>query len=322
MRRHGSPELLNATRLKSAVVIASLLVLFACAGPHGSNTNAEEGFAPRMTSFNPYTNNPVFTAGAAGAWDSKIRERGFILFEDSIYKLWYTGFTSDDDTALKKLGYATSSDGINWQRHPGNPIFGGKWTEDMFVLKHEGTYYMFAEGYKDVAHYLTSPDGISWTEQGDLTLLKTNGDTIPGPYGTPVVFVENGKWYLFYERNDEAIWVATSSDKRTWRNIQDEPVLKPGPEKFDLGAVAANQVVKYNGRYYMYYHANADPMWATKPTPWSSNVAMSEDLIHWTKYPQNPITEGDHSSPVTVYDGKVLRLYTMHPEVWLYTSNP
>lgn len=298
-----------------------LIVLIACAGQHRSDVNTDDGFSPRMTNFIPYPNNPVFTAGAPDAWDSKIRERGFILFEDSMYRMWYTGFRSHDDSDIKKLGYATSYDGIEWERHPKNPIFGEKWTEDMFVMKHEGTYYMFAEGPKDVAHYLTSPDGISWTERGDLVILKTTGDTIPGPYGTPVVYVENGRWYLFYERNDEAIWMATSSDRKVWKNIQDEPVLKPGPEKFDLGAVAANQIVKHEGRYYMYYHANADPMWASKPTPWSSNVAMSEDLIHWKKYPQNPITEGDHSSPVTVDDGKSLRLYTMHPEVWMYSNS-
>jgi hypothetical protein len=53
-------------------------------------------------------------------------------------------------------------------------------------------------------------------------------------------------------------------------------------------------------------------------TEWTSNVAMSKDLIHWTKYPGNPIVKGDFSSPITVFDGKQFRLYTMHPSVCLY----
>ena len=116
------------------------------------------------------------------------------------------------------------------------------------------------------------------------------------------------------------IWLATSNDKITWKNIQDEPVLKMGPEEYDAGAVAANQIVKYNGRYYMYYHASTNPDWA-KPGAnalWTSNIAMSTDLIHWEKYPKNPLVEGDTSSPILVFDDERYCLYTMHEQVRLY----
>lgn len=304
--------------MKSIFPILSLFALFACHNQSAQSGSADDDFPAQLTEFTPHDKNPVFSAGAPDAWDRKIRERGFIIFEDTIYKLWYTGFISDDESDTRYLGYATSTDGISWQRHAGNPIFKEKWTEDMFVVRHDDRYYMYAEGVKDVAHYLISKDGIHWEEQGNLVILTTTGDTIPDPYGTPVIWIENNKWHLFYQRNDEGIWLATSNDQKTWKNVQDEPVLKPGPEKFDLGAVAADQVIKYKDRYYLYYHANADPMWTTRPSPWSSNVAVSNDLVHWKKYTGNPITDGDHSSPVTVFDGKRLRLYTMHPDVWLY----
>ena len=179
---------------------------------------------------------------------------------------------------------------------------------------------MYAEGVKDIAHLLTSDNGITWREEGDLVIINTRGDTLPGPYGTPTVFIEDGKWYLFYEINDSAIWIATSTDKLTWKNITDVPVLKPGPEKYDLGAVAVNQVVKHNGKYYLYYHASADPGWATNPGAWNSNAAVSSDLIKWKKYAGNPIVEGDHSSPIVVKDAQGPKLYTMHPDVWLFEN--
>lgn len=276
-------------------------------------------FAREMVEFVPYKQNPVFTPTNDETWDKHIRERGFILKEDGIYKMWYTGYSGGDNDP-KSLGYATSQDGISWTRYPKNPIFSQKWTEDMFVMKYSGTYYMYAEGKNDVAHTLTSADGINWQEQGDLIILTSKGDTIPGPYGTPSVLIENGKWYLFYERNDEAIWLATSTDHRTWTNVQDEPVISKGPGIYDSGALAANQVVKYNGKYYIYYHASTNTDWA-KPdatSVWTSNVAMSTDLVHWIKYPANPIVEGDHSSPILVQEGNKFRLYTMHNEVWLY----
>jgi beta-1,2-mannobiose phosphorylase / 1,2-beta-oligomannan phosphorylase len=302
-------------------LLVPLIVFFliSCKNKGTKTAGTENDFPDEMVKFTSYKSNPVFTHGDSSAWDNRIRERGFILNEDTIYKMWFTGY-KDNDTAVKYLGYATSKDGINWQRYSGNPIFKEKWTEDVFVFRHDGKYHMYAEGFKDVAHLLLSDDGIHWQEQGDLVIINTRGDTLPGPYGTPTVFVEDGKWYLFYEINDEAIWLASSSDKKTWKNVSDDPVLKPGPEKYDLGAVAVNQVVKHNGKYYLYYHASADPGWAKNPGAWNSNAAMSTDLVHWTKYPGNPLVEGDHSSPILVKEKKGTRLYTMHPDVWMYES--
>src|SRR5688572_7711937 len=303
------------------LMVIIIILLSACTNNTPKENSTADGFAPEMVEFEPYNSNPVFTQGDSSAWDNSIRERGFILNEDTIYKMWYTGFKGPNtDTTVKHLGYATSKDGIIWERYPGNPVFTGRWTEDMMVFKHDGKYHMYAEGFKDIAHLLLSDDGIHWKDQGDLKITTTKGDTLPGPYGTPTVFIENGKWYLFYEKLDSAIWLATSTDKLNWKNISDEPVIKPGPEKYDLGAVAANQVVKHNGKYYLYYHASADIEWLSNNGAWNSNAAMSTDLIHWTKYPGNPLVEGDHSSPITVYDGKKVRLYSMHPDVWLYMN--
>jgi beta-1,2-mannobiose phosphorylase / 1,2-beta-oligomannan phosphorylase len=288
--------------------------------PSSEKMNQEE-FPGELVEFIPNASNPVFAGTGKNTWDSKIRERGFILLEDSIYKLWYTGYNGPESVS-KYLGYAISKDGIKWTRYSDKPIFSEKWTEDVFVMKNEGVYYMYAEGKNDVAHFLTSGDGIHWKEQGDLVIRMVNGEAIPGPYGTPTVWVENGKWYLFYERDDNGIWLAQSTDHKNWTNIQDDPVIKKGPEGTDASQIAANQVIKYKGRYYIYYHGypNVKSGNSNYPALWTSNVAMSADLIHWVKYPKNPIVEGDHSSPILVFDGKKYRLYTMHPSVWLYYS--
>jgi len=284
-----------------------------------SGNDVDQDFPRELVKFIPYEHNPVFGGTKGNTWDKVIRERGFILHENGFYRMWYTGY---DGTAnsTKYLGLATSPDGIKWTRNEKNPVFDQKWTEDMFVFRFEDKYYMYAEGLHDIAHLLISDDGVSWQEQGDLVILTAAGDTIPGPYGTPSILIENGKWHLFYERNDEGIWLAVSDDHMTWTNVQDEPVLQKGPGDYDSGAVACNQIIKLNGKYYMYYHGTSDSGWASPDAKsiWTSNVAMSDDLIHWTKYPGNPVVEGDHSSPIMVHDGEGYRLYTMHDEVWLY----
>lgn len=281
-------------------------------------TAAAPIFPPALVEFTPCEQNPVFEAAGPGHWDEYIRERGWILYEEGQYHLWYTGYTSGGN-AIKKLGYAVSSDGMHWERHPDNPVYGDTWTEDMMVVKVEGVYYMFAEGVNDETHLLSSTDRVHWEEHGKIIIHQSNGEPIaPGPFGTPTAWYENGTWYLFYERNDEAVWLATSTDRITWTNVQDSPVLERGPDAYDKAMIALDQIVKYNDTYYAYYHGLIPE---TKPGEWTSAVAASTDLIHWVKYPGNPIVRGDNSSPVLVQNEEGYRLYTMHPCIRAYEHN-
>ncbi|WP_149275794.1 glycoside hydrolase family protein [Pareuzebyella sediminis] len=267
-------------------------------------------FPDALVTFDTYSDNPIFQGSGEDTWDQKIRERGYILKEGDTYSMWYTGL-KPDGTPLS-LGYATSQDGISWKRYAENPIFNDSWTEDMMVLKVDDTYQMFAEGKNDVAHRLSSKDKIHWTDHGSLDIRKTDGSPLSeGPYGTPTVWFEDNVWYLFYERNDLGIWLATSKDLNVWTNVQDDPVIAMGPETYDQFGLAVNQIVKHNGWYYAYYHGTAFEDWHE----WSTNVAASKDLVHWKKYGQNPIMKENRSSGILVPDGTKFRLYTMHDKV-------
>ena len=291
------------------IFVLILIALTSC-GPDRSK-KSEVIFPSDIVNFTAYSKNPVFSGTGSPTWDEHIRERGYILREDSTYHLWYTGYR-DTVGATLYLGYATSKDGIVFNRFEGNPIFAESWVEDMMVVKSDSLYYMFAEGKNDVAHLMTSQDRIHWSDQGALDIRTVNGEKLSsGPYGTPTAWFENNLWYLFYERNDEGIWLATSTDLKMWTNWQDEPVIRKGPEAYDQFGVALSQIIKQEGVYYGYYHGTAFEDWHE----WSTNVAASTDLIHWTKYEANPIMKENKSSGILVHDGIQYRLYTMHPEV-------
>lgn len=295
-----------------------LFVVAGClAAPRGSS--AADEFPPSLVRFEPYEGNPVFRGAGGNAWDAKIRERGWILREGDDWRMWYTGYDGSPDAQMM-LGYATSRDGLTWTRHPGNPIYRQHWVEDMMIVRHEGTYYMFAEGKEDQAQLLTSPDGLRWERRGRLDIRYVDGRPLtPGPFGTPAAWHEDGQWYLFYERRDAGVWLASSADLKVWTNVQDEPVLKPGPEPYDRLMIAMNQVIRHDGRYYAYYHGSGTN---EKPRLWTTNVAVSTDLIHWRKFTANPLLpeRENKSSGIVVHDGKQFRLYTMHPEVQVHFS--
>ncbi|MCD6308650.1 MAG: glycosylase [Candidatus Latescibacteria bacterium] len=301
----------------SAIPAAACIVLMLLASPAAAAEppgDANDLFPPEMVSFVPYDGNPVFSGTGADTWDRMIRERGYILREGDAWHLWYTGY-NPERSDMKFLGYATSPDGLSWTRYPGNPVFTESWVEDMCVVHHGGLYYMFAEGRGDIAHMLTSADRVNWDDHGSLDIRYTDGKPLsPGPYGTPTVWIEGDTWYLFYERNNEAVWLAASTDGKVWTNVTDDPDISPGPAAYDSEAVALNQVIEYGDRYYAVYHACAHQPWRD----WNTSIAVSDDLVHWTKYPGNPIVAGDKSSGVYVHDGAVMRLYTMHPDVRVY----
>ena len=124
---------------------------------------AGELFPDELVHFVEYQRNPVFAGTGTGTWDRKIRERGCILRHSGKWHLWYTGY-SGERAAMKILGYATSEDGLTWERFPNNPVFDQSWTEDVHVVRHGDAFYMVAEGRGDIPHMLTSPDGIRWTD--------------------------------------------------------------------------------------------------------------------------------------------------------------
>jgi hypothetical protein len=279
-------------------------------------THADDEFPDVLVKFTAWRENPSFEAAGEGHWDAKIRERGWILKEQDAWRMWYTGYDGTRE-GKKMLGLATSRDGLHWTRHPGNPIYDGAWVEDMQVVKHGDKYVMFAEGLHDEAQLLESKDGLTWSRIGRLDVRLKNGEPIPaGPYGTPTAFFEDERWFLFYERSDEGVWLATSKDMRVWRNVQDEPVLEPGPGDYDRDWVALNQVIRHQGRFYAYYHGAAKPADGGQ-TLWSTAVATSDDLIHWKKYSHNPLLPlgQNKSSGIVIHDGARFRLYTMHGKV-------
>ena len=141
---------------------------------------AQVKFPSELTSFVPYGKGPVFTARGEGHWDVKIRERGWILREGDMYKMWFTGYDGTRE-GIKLVGYATSSDGVRWKRRD-KPLISDRWIEDMMIVKRGDTYYMFAEGRGDQAQLLTSTDGINWKHIGKLDVRLKNGKPLPkGP---------------------------------------------------------------------------------------------------------------------------------------------
>ena len=158
-------------------------VALVAAASVGSADDAD--FPSELVDFGPASAVPLFAGAGAGAWDATIRERGWIRREGpGEWRLWYTGY-DDAASPLKRLGLATSTDGLNWSRAAG-PLVADAWIEDVCLVRDGGRLVMFAEGEGDLAWRLESADGVTWNRRGPLDIRLVSGEPIPpGPRGTP-----------------------------------------------------------------------------------------------------------------------------------------
>ena len=73
-------------------------------------------YSPDGITWTKYAGNPVLSP-TVGSWDASALQPGWVAREGGQYKMWYAGVANN----IIKIGYATSSDGINWTKNP-NPI--------------------------------------------------------------------------------------------------------------------------------------------------------------------------------------------------------
>jgi len=142
---------------------------------------------------------PVLFPGAPGSWDVYDVYEPAVIKSGGVYEMWYSGF----DGYYNRIGYATSTNGINWTKYP-DYVLGtgesGEWdslsVETPAVIKDNGTYKMWYSGQKGLLSYkigyaeneigyniLHYPDSISldagnnnvteWNYNGTLNVTKT-----------------------------------------------------------------------------------------------------------------------------------------------------
>jgi len=207
---------------------------------------ASEQTSQTVPHFERASEEPVLGPGEA-RWESVDVLSAEVLYDpvEGLFKMWYTGF----DRERYAIGYATSRDGLRWERYPDNPVLastGGEWDREGVgfpaVVHVNGKYYMYftrlkrARAHRDAAlGSAISDDGVRWERLEDPILL-------PGAAGVydaralvgPEVFLDDGgTWHLLYAGgrdfpgDDDGRWVilhATSSNGISWR-VDPEPVL-------------------------------------------------------------------------------------------------
>ncbi|MCU0369940.1 MAG: T9SS type A sorting domain-containing protein [Bacteroidales bacterium] len=170
-----------------------------------------------------YSEEPVLELGDPGDWDDTWAYVNTVLFEEGMYKMWYTGF----DGAYTCIGYATSADGITWDKHPDNPViepggsgFGGlDAAQNPRVIHSDAGYEMWFNGqYADPdfnVYYGTSSDGIEWSYSYEPVMMTGETGSFDSEWvWHPCVIFDEGvyrMWYSGYNGSGWSVGYATDS---------------------------------------------------------------------------------------------------------------
>jgi hypothetical protein len=164
-----------------------------------------------------YSGNPIFGPGTA-AWEAAGPSNCVVVPKQGGYKMWYNGYNLSLTTV--KIGYAESSDGVNWIRDTvNNPVLDvgspGQW-DDAGI----GPASVVGIGDSMYMWYLGSRVGVSGGQTG----------------------------------------LAVSKDGRTnWTKCAVNPVLVPSPGTWDAERTNAGTVLRVRDTLHMWYEGWRTP---------------------------------------------------------------
>ena len=246
-----------------------------------------------------YESNPVLLPGGVG--QSASLWYNSVLRIDGTYRMWYQG-TSSSNGSEAQIFYATSEDGIIWEKYP-DPVlsFGDSGSFDVravqtpYVIFHNNIFKMWYAGIPESGGlrfqigYAESVDGIEWQKHGTDPVIAygDSGDFDFVRLRRPAVIVEDSLFKMWYSGTSAdgavAIGYAISSDGIIWTKYLGNPVIEPGElGTFDHTGLAPGDIILHNGKFHLWYIAAN-----------SIGYAHSSDGISWTKYENNPVLAPD-----------------------------
>ena len=258
--------------------------------------------------------NPVLKRGANGTWDDVQVGSPFIIYDGALYHMWYNG----NDGSNTNIGYASSTDRIDWVKHP-TPVLNhgsaGSW-DNLYILHPTvyfdgNTYHMWytgSNGSVSQIGYATSPDSINWTKYSGNPVLPLGeaGSWDDQNVNTPEVLFIDGvfhMWYAGFDGGHEQIGHATSHNGIDWEKDTLNPVLKVGMTgSWDNANVSQPSVLFDGTMFHMWYGGGSD-------FSWKIGYAYSVDGRIWQKDETNNPVLGPGLSGQ--WDGKYVGYQTV-----------
>jgi PKD repeat protein len=232
-----------------------------------------------------------------GSYDlNQVRPSTVIKAEDGTYRMWYYGWGVNRWSVC----YATSSDGINWNKYAGNPVLNlgpAGDLDDFMVLRPwvlidgKGIYHMWYQGNNQRTNrifYATSNDGLNWVKQGLAIDLGPLGSLDDNHTAGPMVINDDDglvkMWYCGYDHFFFRLFYATLPlINETKGDITSETISVPFNKAWSI--LYVNKTESANT------YINVTIINATSGQPIPGFIDLNSDsidltVLDWKIYPQ------------------------------------
>lgn len=212
------------------------------------------------------SDKPILTPIAKHPWEQLAVFNTAAVYENGKFHLFYRAadrpfYLNTESPELENkyestIGYATSDDGLHFERYE-NPMLIGEgeqeaWgIEDPRITRIGDMYYMVYAGFGGRSW---SDVRISMLESKDLKSWGNRRILLDEPNKDAALLPEevNGKYVLFHRRMP-SIWTAVSEDLVNWK--QHKIILEPRPGKWDCKKIGiAGTPLKVKDGWLMIYH--------------------------------------------------------------------
>jgi predicted GH43/DUF377 family glycosyl hydrolase len=210
----------------------------------------------------------VLGPNKASGWEDDVN-RPVVLEKGGTYHMWYTG----QARGKSWIGYATSADGKTWKRRGAKPVLSPErpWEKGAVMCPHvlydEGRkryrlWYSGGEQYEpDAVGHATSADGLAWTKDEHNPIFRPEpGNAWEKDRVTACQVVRHDKGYVmfyigFRDRDHAQIGLARSKDGVSgWVRHPANPILRPGPGRWDADAVYKPYAIFDGRRWLLWYN--------------------------------------------------------------------
>jgi predicted GH43/DUF377 family glycosyl hydrolase len=209
----------------------------------------------------------------ANDWEKDLN-RPVVVLKDKVYHLWYTGQAK----GKSRIGYATSTDGINFTRRSNEPVLSPEeeWEKVAVMCPHviweekEKVFKMWYSGGEqvepDAIGYATSPDGLKWTKRKKPVFEADPNKSWEQHKVTACQIIKRKSDYLmfyigFHDINFAQIGMARSKNGiDQWERYADNPIIKPTPGEWDASACYKPYVIQEKDRWLLWYNGRNESL--------------------------------------------------------------
>lgn len=247
--------------------------------------------------FKRYGNNPVFRPDGSRTWRGDHMANAAVLSpKDSPDGNWWLYLRGSGSCPgyCDQIGlYQQSADDFHpfgpWNEYAGNPVLpigpagsydGGFLLDTAPVVGGDGKVYVYYNG--QTAGHASHGLCVRYSENGyDFT--RVDAPLLPN-FGCSDAVYHDGKYYIFYGGGNPCkLYVKVTSNPLSFENAETYPTipLGGGPSNFDSMAINGSMIFRLDGvdKWFSTYQGSS----GTYDFPDRFHVAMSDDLIHWTK---------------------------------------